>query len=288
MNGENKEETPQSNGLKKPGIRTMAGDVQDYVKEKKLSLAGLAAIRQRREIAGGPENRSVLRRPAYIFSAILILALLSAGIFWLNRAAREPLAPQKTATPPSLIAAGKEFTVSTENGDKNVFLTSWRDLFNAQLLPRQFLYVKIFDKNNNKFLNAQGLFNLLGISPPLLLANNVGGLSTFGIMDTSRGNETVIITEINSYASAFAGLLQWEANLPVDLLPLLRPGLSYDRGENNFIDSVVANNDARLLKNKEGESILGYSIFNQKFLILAQSPQAMENVIKQMSVLPPK
>ena len=163
-----------------------------------------------------------------------------------------------------------------------------KKLFSLQLLPREFLYVKIFDSSGLKFLEGRNFFELAGIIPPPIFLDGLSGRATLGLMDTSGGNEPVFIFEITNYSSVFAGLLQWEEKMSADFKDLLAPDIVFDRGENVFKDAVVANNDARFLKNTLGEDALGYSIFNRKFLIISQSPQAIEAVIRQMSALPPR
>ena len=281
-NGEN-QDSPKTSTPQKPGIRTMVSDIKEYAKTKKFSLADLVRIRQNKEII---EPRAPIF--SYILFGLILMALIAVGIFGLNRLFEGPDQESKIAAPVSLIPAGQERVIKLKTADKKTFLNSWRPLFSVQLLPGQFLYVKTLAQEPNRFFNAQDLFNLLEVKLPPLLENSLDDRSTLGIIDTAGGNEAVLILEIRTYASAFAGLLEWEENLPVDLLSLLRPDSSYERGENVFLDSVVANNDARFLKNKSGGPIIGYSIFNQRFLIMVQSPQALEIIIKQMSLFPPQ
>ena len=55
-----------------------------------------------------------------------------------------------------------------------------------------------------------------------------------------------------------------------------------------FEDELIKNNDARVLKNLSGGIILGYSIFNQKFVIISTSIEALSTVLERLIILPPR
>ena len=287
MSPEN-QNVPEKTEPKKSGIRTMVSDVQEYASGKKFSLGELVANKGRRT---EDEDESVIEKIkpwAYVISAVLILILAGFGAFWIKQAF-EPSDKAVITAPAPLVTAGKEYLLELKSsGDKEALFKEWQKLADSQLLPREFLYIKTLDQEQNKYLDWLEMLAVLESFPPPLLSDSFGQRSTVGFMDTSRGNEAIFIIEVKSYSQAFAGLLRWEEKMADDLKDLLIPGLSYDRGEEAFTDLVVANNDARFLRNRLGEFILGYSIFNRRFLIIAQSPQAIEAAIRQMSALPPR
>lgn len=288
MDGEN-QNVPEKTEPKKSGVRTMISDVQEYASGKNFSLGELTARRgsrtNERPAGFGLEN---IKPWFYLASAILVLAIIGAGAYLIKRTVDAPAAPALEAPAP-LINAVHEETIELETADgREKFFAEWKKLFGLQLLPREFLYVKTFDRSGLEFLPARAFLKLSGANPPPIFTDGLARKSTVGIMDTSRGNEPVFIFEIANHSSVFAGLLQWEEKMPDDLKELLSPDIARDRGENVFHDLVVANNDARFLRNKFGEFVLGYSIFNRRFLIVGQSPQAIEAVIRQMTALPPR
>lgn len=288
---DNENQKPQAETEpKKPGIRTMVSDVQELAKSKKFSLGDLVASRQRRKIEYEEEGGFEKARPyIYLSAIILALILVGSGVFWTARKIQNVSQEQESLNPPpSVIPASRQQIIEVGSADGRALAGAWKELFRLQLLPREFLYVPVFDRDRNEFLGALDFFGLAQASLPPLFSNSIGGRSSFGVTDTFRGNEPIFIIEITNFSSAFAGLLEWEERMPADLKDLLNPELSYDRGGNVFLDTVVANNDARFLQNRLGEYVLGYSIFNRRFLILAQSPQVMEIAIKQMSALPPR
>ena len=282
------ENEPKKEGLPKSGLRTMVGDAQAYIKDKSFSLAELVS-QKKEQSAAFEEKRSVsyLKVSGFVLAVILIISLAGAGIYWAVRTLNGP-APEPEA-PKSLIPAEKEISIEVSSiRETDSFLNEWKNLFNLQLLPRGFGHVTIFSEEENKFIDSTGFFRLMRANPPALLAENLGERATVGLADTPRGTEPLFIFEIKSFSSAFAGMLEWEKSLPKNIEKFLSNRMSLDRGENVFQDVIIANNDARFLYNRDREPILGYSIFNRRFLIIAQSQTAVEIAVKQLSLFPPK
>lgn len=287
MAEENKNDQ-KGEGPRKPIIRTMVSDVQEYLKGKKFSLTDLLAQKEKRAEEGFEEPWTERFKPAFYFLALILAVIfIGFGAFWLRKAALEPKVP-KPVQPAAIIPASVVKTIELDSPTRDSFLNEWSGYFNLRLLPREFGQIIIFDISQNKFLEAKDLFELLKINLPPLLSAGLEGPMTIGVMDTPRGNEPIFIFKIKSFSDAFAGMLNWEKDLPAALEGLLSTEISLFRADNNFQDVVVANHDARLLKNKGGENILVYAIFNRRFLILAQSPRALETIVKQLSLFPPQ
>lgn len=282
------ENEPKKEGLPKSGLRTMVGDAQAYIKDKSFSLAELVARRKGSEaIHESPVRGRFGRQAIYAGLAVLILVLITGGVFWLkNSLVSETPAPE---APKPFIPSAKNLTLKIPSiRNRQIFITEWEKLFNLQLLPREFADVKILDQEQNKFLGASDFFRLIEANPPTILIESLKPEATFGLADVPRGTEPVFIFQAKSFSSAFAGMLAWENNLPKDFQNALSKRTSLDRGENIFKDMIIANNDARFLYNRDLEPILGYAVFNRRFLIIAQSPVAVEIAIRQLGLFPPK
>lgn len=282
-NGETEKEEPPA-APPKPSVRTMVGDVQEYLKDKKISLAELLAQRSKKETETYEESQFNKFRPAiYGAAVILILTLAGFGAFWIRKTLNQPTIT-KPAAPALFIPAKEEKIIEIAGSDLNLFLNQWKDAFKTKLLPREFAAIHIFDGEQNKFLEAADFFRLIKAPLPPFLSNGLDGEMNLGIMDTPRGTEPVFIFRLKSYSEAFAGMLAWEKNLPKAMADLLSDEITLDRADNNFQDSVIANHDARLVKNAKNEIIFLYAVFNRRILILAQSPAALETIIKQLAL----
>ena len=145
------ENEPKKEGPPKSGLRTMVGDAQAYIKDKNFSLAELVSQKRGRDAAFEEKSSiSYLKVSAFVFAVLLILAIAGGGIYWagqkLNGSAPEPEAPKP------LVQAEKEIPIEISSArDSDSFLSEWRDSFNLQLPPRGLAYVKIFNKEENKY-----------------------------------------------------------------------------------------------------------------------------------------
>lgn len=273
---------------KRPRIRTMITDAQEYLKGGKISLVELLAQRKDQKEGLYPERARKKSRIIILgIAAFFVFALFSAGAFFLGGAIKAPRV-EEPSSPKSLIPASMTEMITIEGRDPKIFLQEWRLLFKKRLGPREFLAVTIFDKAQNTFLGPKELFSLLSIAPPPLFLSSLSGPMTVGVMDTPRGNESIFIFRVRAFSEAFAGMLAWENNLPKDVGKLLSQEISLDRGSNVFHDIVVLNHDARVLENQAGDPIFIYTIFNRQFLILAQSQAALETTLRQLSFFPPQ
>ena len=206
---DNAQNVPEKIEPKKPGIRTMISDVQEYARSKKFSLGELVARRgSTAQNSGTGSDFERLRLWIYISAAVLILVLGGFVAFWIKQKLQAPPEISGIEAPKPIIPAGREQTIKLASPDRKIFFDEWEKLFTLQLLPREFLYVKIFDENRPAFLQGRGFFEFIAIAPPPIFLDSLDERMTIGLMDTSRGNEPVLIFEIDSYSSGFAGLLQ--------------------------------------------------------------------------------
>ena len=56
----------------------------------------------------------------------------------------------------------------------------------------------------------------------------------------------------------------------------------------SFADDIIKNNDARVLKNGVGKIILGYVIFDHKYVVISTSREALSTILERLIALPPR
>jgi len=172
--------------------------------------------------------------------------------------------------------------------DRKTFLSEWQSAFNQKLLTNEFRAIALFNKNSNTFFGPQDLFQMLRITPPPLLTGGLRASLTLGIVGTARGPEALMILSGRSFSETLAGMLAWENNLPQALADILSQTITLERGARPFEDIIISNHDARVIKNVAGDPTLIYTIFNERTLIVAQSPEALELALRQLSFFPPQ
>lgn len=95
----------------------------------------------------------------------------------------------------------------------------------------------------------------------------VGGVQT-------SGTHPYIILKTSNFDVAFAGMLEWEANLSQDLAPLYGQG-----GGNRFIDRQVAGKPVRVLYDTTLNAQIVYGFVNRNTIIITTTEAAFAEII---------
>ncbi|HEX8947120.1 MAG TPA: hypothetical protein VF829_02800 [Candidatus Paceibacterota bacterium] len=140
------------------------------------------------------------------------------------------------------------------------------------------------------------LIAALGLPMPGLLARTIALDSTVGITHAGEGTHPFFILHVASYDAAFAGMLAWEKTLAHDLAPVYpTPVASASTASSTatstqtaarsapaFIDEVIANHDARVLRDNTGNTILLYGFWNKNILVIARDPAAFASILSRL------
>ena len=95
-----------------------------------------------------------------------------------------------------------------------------------------------------------------------------------------RDNYPVLVFKSKSYAYVFSEMLKWEKSLTNDLKGLF---LNTDLlGNDSFSDKYIQNHDARIAE-KDGKIDLIYSFVDRKYLIIANSQEALAETFRRFS-----
>ncbi|MBI2038827.1 MAG: hypothetical protein HYT22_00885 [Candidatus Niyogibacteria bacterium] len=274
---------------KPSSIRTMVGDTERTLKSGGVSEIGMLTREGTARRVGGYAGESASWRTRHwtlwLSISVGAFVIIGGGLFFWFTIQSAPGAPAVTAPKPAIPATQSEIVRLAESS-RSAFLTEWNALYKKPLLPAEFRAVSVLNTQTSAFLSAQELFSLLQLPAPSLLTNGLRGTATLGTIRTARGIETVVIVAVRSFSEALAGMLEWERSLPNALSPLLAPDIALERGSETFTDRIISNHDVRLLKNMAGEPIFLYTIFNRQTLIIVQSQEALEVVLRQLSFFP--
>ena len=265
----------------------MVGDTERTLKSGEASgISVLTRGGTTTRIGGYAEDEPRRRWLLLLSIGIAVFVVAGGGLFFFLTTRTAITRPAITA-PKSAIPATQHEIISLAETDRSLFLTQWNALYKKPLLPTEFRAVSVFNTITQTFFTTRELFSLLQIAPPPPLLAGFRDTPTLGTLRTARGIETILIITIRSFSETLAGMLEWERNLPQALNAMLAPDISLERGSTGFEDIVIANHDVRLLKNTAGESVLAYTIFNRQTLIIVQSTEALETILRQFSFFPP-
>ena len=101
---------------------------------------------------------------------------------------------------------------------------------------------------------------------------------------SSLGNNPFLIMKINSFETAFAGMLEWEKDILDDIFPIFRKEVSkIDISTNpKFEDIVISNKDVRAILNDEGGLEFAYSFADKDTLIMINNETTLQEIFRRL------
>src|SRR3989344_1812491 len=286
-------ETAEKTDAELPAIRTYKTDLTDYTKKEGASYLDIikqaarlkknhGALHQEEKF--NPSLKTVLLIGGL---AVIVLGLGLGAYFFLN--AREKTEQPAARPPQPLIRADAEKIIIHQSGQSALLKETIQKKLKAPQLSAYFTYFPIKEEGAGrlKFLNGSEFFQAAEINIPSEINANLAAPFTLGVVDTLGQNEILILSRINDFERSFAALLLWEKKMLDDLKPLLPADKNLTTAKNIFKDTVIENNDARIIYNLENKPILAYAIFNKNILIIASSETALEAALEKLIISPP-
>src|SRR3989344_2217915 len=281
-------------------LRTLKNDLQEIVREKKISLVRAVALEQekRRDGAGyGLEQRQEhpRRHTGALFAIALLLVLGGAALggvyFIMSERSETPV----DTTGSSLLFA--ESTVSLPLGNESPLelkrlLAQARTSGSATLgsithiVPTE----RITTEEGTEIVQETSLayfWGRMGAQPPEDLLRALSSDFFFGI-HTVDENAPLFVIPVLSYERAFAGMLAWEQGMNAGLSPVFSTVPSQVIGSSGlpekrrFEDVVMRNYDVRALKDDTGEVQLFYSFPTRSILVIGESPYSFTEVLSRL------
>lgn len=270
-----------------PVLRTLKTDSASYIKKKGVSLLDIATARTQRksDLTYGrgteetPSGKSKLLKILIAFVAAIFLIGACAGLYFVfKNQIINPSNNNVSILPKSLIVP---------DDDIEVMLSEVSGVINKIFPSNKLTYVYVIkeEKDGKKILATTNEFlNNFYIEPPADLAENLG--SNFMLYTFSKdGNQPILIFSISaiSYDKIFASMIKWENRMLFDFQSMFpRPSILLG-AVSNFKDEEIRSRDVRILKDQDGKSLLAYSFFERKYLIIAGDRDSMDEILRRFS-----
>lgn len=280
-------------------IRTYQGDMAEAIAEKKESLVSIRAEEKAhtKNIASdgassqpGAKRNILATIVFFIASLVFIAAAGAAGWYayhsYVIKTTVVPVAqaPANEFLPASLVETAdasvltREALISFVRGERQKTLADG-NIEELELTMGSTTASSL--QTTTQFwlsLNATPPGNLVRAFDPLYM------LGILGTTDASSTNQTVLLIKLDSYENAYAGMLDWEANMAEDILPLFADDATIAAVPNNaaFTDVTINNKDARELKDANGKSVLIYTFYKQDLLVVTGSETALTTILAKL------
>lgn len=145
------------------------------------------------------------------------------------------------------------------------------------------------------------LIAALGLPTPAILLRNLDRSSTVGVINAGGETRPFLVLKATSYERTFAGMLAWEPTMARDLAALFPQNTSLilpiETSTTSsstipqavaptpmpfFVDVVIANHDARALRDSSGGTILVYGYHGKDILIIARNEAAFTALVNRL------
>jgi len=291
--------------LKVPGetpistVHTLKQDLQNVVREQKISVVRAAALEQDKRHpaefeATNTDTGSTSSVRGLVF-AIILLAILGfaalAGVLFVMKSMSDT--PQQRSD--SIVFAEQSFPFPLENQSSislKATLAQARTSSSgalgsiSRIVPTVPTQVPTGEAGVRAATFAE-FTTAIGARPPAELMRALDDNFFFGI-HTVDENAPLIVIPVASYDRAFAAMLAWEKNMNADLAPLftgvptLTMGTDGIATERLFSDIVMRNYDVRALKDDTGTIQLYYSFPTRDLLVIAESPYTFTELLSRL------
>ena len=141
----------------------------------------------------------------------------------------------------------------------------------------------ILTKTENNIIEkigANDLNNIIQIDAPSLITRSLNDDYMLGIYNGIGGQKSpFIITTNNFFQNAFAGMIEWEKNIPTDLKEFLYNNNNQFTLKGVYKDKIIKNKDVREYVSDNDHVIFLYSFLSNDKMIITNNEIALENII---------
>lgn len=304
-------------------LQTYRGDLESVVHDQGVSIVSVAAAEAERRgkqplSPEGIEERQARQRSwAMIIGgvALVAIALATIGVIALRPTstptAEAPRAPFITVDDSALIA------VPAGQNSRDEVMTSLQAARKSTKLSLgliKWLYIAEPSSVQDGVPRSIGITELLNIlapqTPPELM-RTLNGKYLIGLHSFDE-NQPFLLMQVDSYETAYAGMLAWEASMRNDLSPLFnrnpsprpapitaqpaptgtstpldtQPQAPVQFIQTGFVDKVVENRDARAVLNDAGDILLLWTFLGRNTILITTNEYTLREVLSRMTNAP--
>jgi hypothetical protein len=277
-------------------FHSFSSDFADRIdKQHASTFSVLAAEKDAAPKTAAPRKKSNLLP---IIAGIVLVIIGAGGIFAAYRF--------MTATAPiPAISAGSYLIIPDEKialtGEGTTLLAALANQATQPLPANSVLltYINAATTTKQGVIEAPatgGAFlTALNLPAPDILLRNIDPSSMVGVVNDGAQTRAFFILRVLSYERTFAGMLDWESSIGNDL-SVLYPAYPASTATSTattttettassaqFVDEVVANHDARALKDTEGRTIIIYGYADKQTLIIARDEAAFTLLLSRLT-----
>ncbi|MFC1756775.1 hypothetical protein ACFLZC_01285 [Patescibacteria group bacterium] len=251
------------------------------MKKKEVTLADVYQKQQEENRQQTKPKQSTLNtKTILIWSIGMVLVIVVASSIFLFTKDDSDQQLTMVQAPRPFLPAQKEIKLS-KTSIEDLLLQFEKSLIQTYT-PGDLAYITI--KDGEDYLTTVEFLSFLKSSAPTLITTFLEDDFLLGVLSTDK-NYPILIFEIkeNEYNNIFSGMLRWEKDLTTDL-GFIAKKTPFSTA-NIFVDRIIKNQNVRVLEKATPggvkETLLLYTIFNKKHLIITEDQQSLEEIINR-------
>ncbi len=263
------------------------------------------------------ERRAWIRKTIIIATSIMLLAAAGGIGFYIYTRSQPVLLAEQMPAP--FITVDETKTVLLQPADKrpavmNALMAAKGGISLSLGLVGRLLIAKPGPLNDGTLLEVSAPEFLQTLAPeaPLQLVRTLEPQMLLGVHSFDE-NQAFMVLKADSYETAYAGLLAWEASMYRDLTPLFnrKPAvravplapmapttasttsatatsseaapLAQQFSQGNFVDQIVENHDARVILSPEGDILLLWTFLDRSTIVITTNEATLREIISRIS-----
>lgn len=301
---------PKEETLVQP-LQTYQHDIESVVEKSNTSVVSIAAAEAERRArtaqespAAAPRAFSWWRAAMWGGGVVLLaaaLGLLSYVLFQLSSVAVPP-APQA----PFIFVDSAQVVSLTPESTRTEAMQRLQTAQQESTLSLGLIEQLLVTTGSGETLQQVGIQNLLALFAPTIpeqFLRTLGPTYLLGVHSYDE-NQAFLVLLVDSYDSAYAGLLAWEPTMRSDLSPLFTrtppihaAPLSAATSTASstppsstvaltFVDRIVENHDARVIQNSYGDILLLWTFLSRNVVVIATNEATLREIISRANTAP--
>jgi len=280
--------------LEPKNLRTYTSDMADVVRENEMSVIKIAVAEQKRhemEAMYKKSQGSNLTKFLLLVGAIVLIIGGVLGAYYLLKKKEAIVAPTEIKKSiESFISFDKESFIDMTNATSSADVISAirKEMSAGSVGSIHALFPTTSVSGTPALLPVQKFFSLMKSTAPGPLSRSLKDQYMIGthtsIKDASKPH-LFLIFQTNDFNVAYGGMLKWEDTLLDDLFGLFDINVSDSRAElfeRPFKDIIIANIDARILYDSEGNEVLYYIFLDDDKIVITDNQETIKEILTRL------
>ncbi len=292
-------------------LQTYKSDVERSIEDRGVSVVSIAAAEAERrgKQAQTPEAKKEEWKIfgmnlVMVLGGVVLIAAALGVIAYLVLRPTTVAGPQTPAAP--LVTVDDTAVVLAESpSTRDALVTSIASAVqNTRLSIGLIEWLYIGNRAADGSLTELPVQTLLGTLSPNLppeLARTLQPTYLLGVHSFDQ-NQAFLLLQVDSYGTAYAGMLAWERTMRGDLNPVFNrtPSPQINSAttspaqaasiqqfiQTGFVDKVAANRDTRALLNDSGDILLLWTMLGRNIILITTNEFTLREVVARMNVAP--